>query len=151
MKFPDRTLSNLDLETRMRRLPGWRGVFSRDTVPRLDGPEGFSLILNLQRSDEPGSHWVAVYHEPRGRYVEYFDSFGAPPPEEVVRAKRRRPLLWSSSQLQDVRSSSCGWYAMDFIRARLRGVPFLAYLYRFNQSYADPRAGAQNERLLVRR
>jgi len=152
MKFPDRSLTNLQIEGRMKRVPGWLGVFSRDTLPDLSRQKApWSLVFNLQTSKEAGSHWVAMCRQQGGRYIEYFDSFGAAPPVEAVRAKGRVPLMHSSAQLQDVRSSSCGWYCMDFLRERAKGVPMLEYLYRFNQNFGDPKAGAENERLLHRR
>ena len=151
MKFPDRSLTNLQIEGRMKRTPGWLGVFSRDTLPDLSRQATpWSLVLNLQTSEEPGSHWVALHRSRGGEYAEYFDSFGAPPPTEVLRAKGRLPMMYSAAQLQDVRSSSCGWFCMDYLRARARGVPMLSYLYRFNQEFGDPRAGGENERLLHR-
>jgi len=44
------------------------GVFARDTMPKLE--KGQYLIFNLDTSDKPGSHWVALTND------LVYDSFG---------------------------------------------------------------------------
>lgn len=39
------------------------------------------FTINLENSDQPGSHWTATWK--KGRGVRYFDSFGTPIPKEV--------------------------------------------------------------------
>ena len=41
-----------------------------------------AYVFNLDPSYKPGSHWVAVYIDRKGR-PEYFDSFGRPPPRKI--------------------------------------------------------------------
>lgn len=56
----------------------------RDALPPNGPRKGReSAIINLSKSVEPGSHWVAYYKD--GKCVDYFDSFGnlQPPPELV--------------------------------------------------------------------
>lgn len=48
-----------------------------------DVPSDVFHIMNLQALGEPGSHWI-VYWRPKGRTVWYADSYGAPPPQELV-------------------------------------------------------------------
>ncbi|EGG14909.1 hypothetical protein DFA_10782 [Cavenderia fasciculata] len=66
---------------------GWSGVFSADEVdlarPTLDGK--LSFIMNLDKSTEPGSHWVACYIDTIGsKSLEYYDSFGEDPSEQFM-------------------------------------------------------------------
>lgn len=49
----------------------FRGVYAINTIPKLKDNE--SCIFNLDRSDEKGSHWCAMYHLNKN-YV--YDSFG---------------------------------------------------------------------------
>ena len=52
----------------------------RDTLP--DKPrEKECGILNLNKSSEPGSHWVAFFKD--GDKIIYFDSFGQVVPSEL--------------------------------------------------------------------
>ena len=48
------------------------GVFASDRIPKLK--EGQYAILNLDKSDEPGSHWIAVAMKNNKTHV--YDSFG---------------------------------------------------------------------------
>ena len=41
------------------------------------------IIFNLDKHDEPGSHWVASYIDHNQKEVYYFDSVGLKPPPEI--------------------------------------------------------------------
>ena len=51
----------------------FRGVFPSDRIPRMR--TGQYCILNLDRSSEGGSHWIAVAKDAARSFVVY-DSFG---------------------------------------------------------------------------
>lgn len=53
--------------------PDFHGVFPSDKIPRLTTLNPYAII-NLDNSNEPGSHWVAIAHADRKMYV--YDSFG---------------------------------------------------------------------------
>ena len=60
----------------------WRGVYASDQIGR-PGRDG-AYIINLDSSDEPGSHWVGLYifkgfNDSRRSLL--FDSFGRPTAE----------------------------------------------------------------------
>jgi len=62
-------------------IPNFRGVMMRDELPAK--PQEVECgVLNLNMSTEKGSHWVTWYKSNKDRY--YFDSFGEPPPLEVL-------------------------------------------------------------------
>ena len=63
-----------DLERKGKKIFGSRflGVFASDQLP--DIRNGQMYIANLDRSDEPGSHWIGVYAKNNKKYV--YDSFG---------------------------------------------------------------------------
>lgn len=48
------------------------GVYSVDKIPRIG--YGKCCIVNLDKHDEPGSHWIALARQ--GDYIMLFDSFG---------------------------------------------------------------------------
>jgi hypothetical protein len=66
-------------------------------------------IINLNGS----SHWTALIKN--GKYFYYFDSFGCPAPVEVVH-KISPEYLYNGKDIQDLDSSSCGWYVISFLR-----------------------------------
>ena len=60
--------------------PIFKGCFAADRIPSphaLRFPA--AIIVNLDRHQYSGSHWVAAYGKGREREVYYFDSFAQPP------------------------------------------------------------------------
>jgi hypothetical protein len=52
-------------------LPNFLGAFAWDQIPKLKNME--SCIINLDKSNQPGSHWVALFKFKKKIYI--FDSF----------------------------------------------------------------------------
>jgi len=80
----DKGLTNVDIESYVKKLkiPHFRGVFMRDTLPKK--PRKFECsIVNLNTSNEIGSHWVCLTKIDKTRL--YFDSFGQDVPLEIMR------------------------------------------------------------------
>jgi len=60
----------------------FKGVFASDNIPRLNDLKPY-CILNLDKSGEPGSHWISLAKIPDGKNVNgvksrslIYDSFG---------------------------------------------------------------------------
>jgi len=51
----------------------FKGVFASDKIPKLNKLRSFA-ILNLDNSNQPGSHWIAVALD--GKNLIVYDSFG---------------------------------------------------------------------------
>ena len=66
---PNRTTSADELERAAKQFFPLEGVFPSDKVPKKKG----YYIVNLDRSNQPGSHWVGVY---RNSKTYAYDSFG---------------------------------------------------------------------------
>ena len=84
VSIPDKPLTNIELSTHARELkiPHFRGVFMRDSLPL----HPFSVecgIVNFNSSNQPGSHWVCYYCNTTDRI--YFDSHGKITPVEIQR------------------------------------------------------------------
>ena len=77
--------------------------------PRLNE----SAIVNLQKSNEIGSHWVA-YCCKSGK-VLYFDSYALPPPVEIVQYFSGTPILYNSITYQTFDSFICGHLCLKFL------------------------------------
>ena len=61
----------------------FKGVYALDEIVHIKQKSFPSAyVFNLVPSNKPGSHWVTVYIDRKGR-PEYFDSFGRPPPREI--------------------------------------------------------------------
>ncbi|KAL3086816.1 hypothetical protein niasHS_008603 [Heterodera schachtii] len=61
-------------------MPFQYGCFPSDQIPAgAATPVPYSMVINVDPSGSPGTHWVAVYCEQQNR-VEYYDSTGIWPP-----------------------------------------------------------------------
>lgn len=81
------------------------GVFSADQIPS----KFRSIIANLDDSDEPGSHWVAIARAPCGRYLVY-DSFGRDS-DKILKGKLRALKKVQDTENdaeQDKEEDNCG-------------------------------------------
>lgn len=125
MSLPQRPLSNKDLENFAikMKIPHFRGVYMRDTLPVL-GPRRYeAAIINLDSSSGPGTHWVA-YRKNDGE-VTYYDSFGnLPPPVELVRyllcgKKASKNIYYTYDRQQDFGSVWCGHLCLKFLSTHL--------------------------------
>ena len=78
----DRGLSNFDLikYARVLKIQDFRGVFMRDTLPKSPNHTECGIV-NFNKSDQAGSHWVCYYKKGENRI--YFDSFGQVTPIEI--------------------------------------------------------------------
>ena len=87
------------------------GIYQKDQLPNKL-KNGF-YIVNLQASTEGnGTHWTVLNYSPGISF--YFDSYGFGPPKEVE--KKLNDYLYSMIDIQDINSSSCGYYCISFIK-----------------------------------
>lgn len=122
-KLWDTALTNFQIDRFAKRLkiPGWKGVFSRDEIPKklsqkLDEKE--SYIVNIEPLNRGnGTHWVAVIKD--GQEVYYFDSYGMVPVKEVLKRYDDLPLLANTVIMQDLHMHSiyCGMISLYILYA----------------------------------
>ena len=107
-----------ELETACIRLLGreFKGVYPSDQIPVLNELKKYAII-NLDRSTEPGSHWVAIAY--RDNKILVYDSFGR-------KTVKIMPALFRSGNgsaifdtendpEQDAKESNCGARAVAFL------------------------------------
>ena len=112
----------------------WRqflGVFPSDKIPK---PVQFpcSMILNLDKSHQSGSHWVAVSVD-KHRRACYFDSFGIPPHDrDILNWLVRFPAYkYNDKEFQHLSSQACGYYAVLFVILTARDITLAKIQYLF--------------------
>lgn len=92
------------------------------TIPCIKQKKKKNFIVNLANStDNEGTHWVVlVIH---GRNAFYFDSFGGPPPIEVLSICKSLSckLAYQQFVIQDMNSTNCGFYSIAYILAVQKG------------------------------
>jgi len=50
------------------------GVFASDRIPKLNSIKDMAIV-NLDTSNEPGSHWIGMYKKPDSHNIYVYDSF----------------------------------------------------------------------------
>jgi len=111
---------------KIRRLLGrvemFNGVFPADRLPRHRLKKPTLLVVNTDRSDKPGQHWVAMYFDGEG-YGELFDSLATTPIKTFKDFMNRNCTRWlkNDMQLQSIISRFCGHYVVMYCVLRARG------------------------------
>ena len=75
-----------------------------------------AYVINLANSNQPGTHWTAFIIETKTKTCAYFDSFGIPPPQEVLKfAVKCKHIFYDTRPIQDINAVTCGWYCVAFL------------------------------------
>lgn len=99
-------------------------------------PRGF--VLNVDPSNKPGSHWIAIYLTADGK-GEFWDSYGAKPGFysqnfSQFLNKQCSTFTWNKRVLQAPSSNVCGQYALFFALHRCRHIPMSTIANMFTDS-----------------
>lgn len=117
MKLPvNRALTNHDLNKYIKqlRIPHFRGIFMRDTLPKK--PRKIECwILNHDSAQSTGTHWTALAKIDNMAW--YFDSFGnlRPPLEVITYLGDKIQLVLNYHTYQNVNSLDCGHLCLKFL------------------------------------
>ena len=90
------------------------------------------FIYNLEPSYMSGSHWVATYV--KNGIINYFDSFGMPPFQEIVNHAKRKnmTLVHQSDEIQNLLTTTCGYFCLYFLNEMSKGRSYYDSLKVFN-------------------
>jgi hypothetical protein len=116
-------LTNFDIIDHFKDNTHFGGVFGRDNLPKTKNKTFY--IVNLNKSDEPGSHWVLIFNN------IYFDSFGVSPPEEIIRFMKK-PIISSEYRIQAINSIMCGYFCIYVAEELLKGKKIYNILLEFD-------------------
>ena len=127
--LPQKTMSDSDIMeyVSISSIPNFRGVMMRDELP-IKPLKIECGVLNLNTHDQRGSHWVCWFKQENERY--YFDSFGEPPPLELLRYlktpeefKSNAPVIRRSAVIvQHFGSNECGSLCLYALKMLTNGV-----------------------------
>lgn len=114
-----------------------------DTLNR--GKKKIGIIFNLDKHNQPGSHWVAVYLDLKKKEIYYFDSYGDSIPKQINKFIKKvqcqgkkldlnikKIVLKTRHQYSD---SECGMYSLYFIIQLLKGKPISHFNKRISDKY----------------
>ena len=118
-----------------------KNVLSRDQKVPHNHQLGL-FIYNLEPAYLSGSHWVATYV--KDKVINYFDSFGMPPFQEMVdhAKKKNLTLLHQNSQIQNLMSSTCAYFCLYLLNEMHQGNDYFDLLQVFDTDTA------KNERFI---
>lgn len=95
----------------------FKGVFASDKIPPLNDLAPY-CILNLDKSDEPGSHWISVAKSPKGDYSYCYDSFGRRNTDIIPTLKKSgngRIIDTDYDANQKVKELNCGQKSLGWL------------------------------------
>ena len=122
------SLSNIEITNYFKYQPRFKGVFSRNNLPRIkDG----TYIINLDNKNSKGTHKVSLFTD-RNTVVN-FDSFGIKYiPLDVVNKFKHKLITHNIFRIQDKESITCGFYCIAVIEYVLAGKTLLGYTNLFS-------------------
>ena len=102
-EFGKNTTSNLELIKYCKKLKIHNVVICmRDELTKVS-KHTKNIIMNLEDNNGNGFHWVCIFNR-QDKY--YFDSFGLPPPVEVIKFLQNG--VYQTFQVQELNSKCCG-------------------------------------------
>ena len=129
-------MNTLEIINELKDLKCFKGVFPLDKISnKIFYERPIGIIINLDYSNEKGSHWVAVYLDKNELY--YFDSLGIPNFNEhflrFCKLNKVKKIIFNKSQLQAINSTSCGAFCVLFIKFRCNDLSFDQFLKIFSK------------------
>lgn len=116
----------------------FRGVFPIDKICNLKiTKKPFGIIINLDYSNEPGSHWVAIFVN-ESNEAFYFDSFGFPnlskELKKFLNLNEIKIIVYNKYFLQSMNSNTCGAYCVLFLKMCCHGYSMYQFLNLFSKN-----------------
>jgi hypothetical protein len=95
------------------------------------GVDYIGVIFNLDRHDQSGSHWVALYINIPNSLITYYDSTASEPPEDIkyfinmvgikLNQLNGKNVYEYNKKRHQYGGSECGMYSMNFLIESLKG------------------------------
>ena len=105
-------MSNIFINNFLKDYKNFKGCFSKDQIKLIGNNK--SIIINLQDSNQPGSHWIALKRVKN--IIFLFDSFGVEYiPIDIFKVYKNYKIIANIYQIQDISSNLCGMFCVLFI------------------------------------
>ena len=107
------------------------------------GKKKIGMVFNTDRSDQSGTHWIAMYIDSDGKNLSntpgiyYFDSYNNGIPQQITdlidkiknQGKKNNIefIVTSNDQKLQKNNYSCGYYCMHFLENMVKEFPFSKY------------------------
>ena len=132
IRMEENGIRNVYIDKLMEKISiSFNGTFSIDNIPVFND-DVFSIIINLSKQNEIGTHFIAVYV--LENKIIYFDSFGNQLNNSSLKRylkKYKKPIILSKIQIQNLLSSHCGFFCIAFILCIENGITLDDFLKKF--------------------
>ena len=115
--------------------PFYGGTFPIDLLPQPLLSNRI-YVINLDESTQAGSHWVQL--ATLDGSICYFDSFGQPPPSQIIKTVAGKTINYCDIPIQSPLSQACGYHVLTVSLLQARGYSLLEILtrcYRAQEEY----------------
>ena len=114
------------------------GVYPSDKLPETVDRYPKAYVANVDRSNMPGSHWIAFWFDSPS-HGEFFDSLGQSPETysfSFVSFLTNNCSKWTCNEriLQSPFSSVCGHFCIYYIFFRCRNISMSTIVYKFTRN-----------------
>lgn len=111
-------ITNRELENLAKDLIGksFLGVYPSDSKPKIKNTQNNSLIFNLSKHNEPGTHYVSVLF--KKNKIFYFDSFGKRLTNKLIKnflKTFKLPIFYLTKKIQTTDSNFCSLFSLSFL------------------------------------
>ena len=97
-------LSNIFITDLLKDYKNFIGCFSKDQIPLIENNK--SIIMNLQNSNQSGSHWIALKRANNTIFV--FDSFAIGYlPIGIFKVFKNFKIITNIYRIQDISNNLC--------------------------------------------
>ena len=110
-------LMTFQIDNFLRKNDNYLGTFPLDRLPDLPKKFPKSIIINTDKSNRPGDHWIAIVLTEKHAY--YFDSFGLGIVDQEIQQfllPRYSSIIFNSLCIQHILSDKCGFYCIYFVK-----------------------------------
>ena len=132
LKRKNYPLSNIFINNLLKDFRNFIECFSKDQLSLIENNK--SIIINLNNSNQPGSHWIALKRVDNVIYI--FDSFGIEYlPIGIFKTFKNYKIVTNIYRIQDISSNLCGMFCVLFILYDIKNKnDFTKFLTLFNSN-----------------
>ena len=114
----DFTINKILLSNKVTK-DSFKGVFSSDMLPSY-AQTGY-YVVNLETSQQPSSHWIAIKISKSKCKNEYFDSYGLGPPTVPFKKFMKYNYTYNSIRIQHSLSTTCAQWCIYYLWRKCQG------------------------------